>query len=212
MRDERLLELELGARIAALRERRGLERAALAERSGLDAAALTDFEEGRALPSVGQLVRLAGVLEVSVGQFFQRGVQKRRIEVVRSAERWLVDAPSEAAHRLNYRYQALSFNLTDKLMSPFLVEIPPASGEKTVTSQHAGEEFLFVLSGQLEVRIGGETHRLAPGDAIYYDSELEHSLRALEGAPVRVIACLAQPLRGEPDDALHRAFGQGRPL
>jgi transcriptional regulator with XRE-family HTH domain len=211
MKEERLQELELGARIAALRERRGLERAALAQRADVEAAALADYEEGRSTPSVGELVRLAGILDVSVGAFFQRGVQKRRVEVVRSGERWLVDPPSEAAHRLNYRYQSLSFTLSDKLMSPFLVEIPPAAVSGAATSQHAGEEFLFVLSGQLEVRVGGELHRLSPGDAIYYDSDLEHSLRALEGTSARVLACLAQPLHGpQADDGLHRAFGRGR--
>jgi len=210
MNDERLQELEVGARLAALRGRRGLDRRALAERAGIETALLADYEEGRATPSVGELVRLAGALEVHVGQFFQRGVQKRRVEVVRSGERWLVDPPSEAAHRLNYRYQSLSFKLSDKLMSPFLVEIPPSAVAEAVSSQHEGEEFLFVLSGQLEVRIGSDVHRLGPGDAIYYDSDLEHSLRALEGTAVRVLACLAQPLRVRPDDSLHRAFDRSR--
>jgi transcriptional regulator with XRE-family HTH domain len=210
MKDERLQELELGARVAALRARRGLERGALAQRAGIETSRLADYEEGRATPSVGELVRLAGALDVSVGHFFQSGVHKRRVEVVRSGERWLVDPPSEAADRLNYRYQSLSFKLSDKLMSPFLVEIPPASAAGAIHSQHEGEEFLFVLSGQLEVRIGSEVHRLAPGDAIYYDSALEHALRALEGSAVRVLACLAQPLRVRSDDALARAFDRNR--
>jgi len=171
---------------------------------------LAEYEDGRSTPSVGELVRLAGVLDVSVGYFFQAGVQRKRVEVVRSGERWLVDPPSEAAHRLNYRYQSLSFSLSDKLMSPFLVEIPPSPAAEAVSSQHEGEEFLFVLSGQLEVRIGGEVHRLSPGDSIYYDSELEHALRGLEGSAARVLACVAQPLRARPDDSLHRAFGRSR--
>jgi quercetin dioxygenase-like cupin family protein/DNA-binding XRE family transcriptional regulator len=206
--EDQLRELALGARIGALRERRGMAREELARRAALTEEALAEHEDGRSTPSVGELVRLAGVLDVSVGYFFQHGVQRKRVEVVRSGERWLVDPPSEAAHRLNYRYQSLSFKLSDKLMSPFLVEIPPSAVAEAVSSQHEGEEFLFVLSGQLEVRIGGEVHRLSPGDAIYYDSELEHSLRALEGAAVRVLACVAQPLRIRPDDSLHRAFGR----
>jgi quercetin dioxygenase-like cupin family protein len=95
-------------------------------------------------------------------------------------------------------------------MSPFLVEIPPSAVAEPIRSQHEGEEFLFVLSGQLEVRVGSEVHRLAPGDAIYYDSGLEHALRALEGSAVRVLACLAQPLRMPAENALHRAFDRSR--
>jgi transcriptional regulator with XRE-family HTH domain len=61
MNDERLQGLALGARIAALRERRGLERGALAQRADLEPEALADYEAGRSTPSVGELVRLAGV-------------------------------------------------------------------------------------------------------------------------------------------------------
>ena len=131
--------------------------------------------------------------------------------MVRSQERWAVEPPSEAARALNYRYQALSYRLTDKLMAPFLVEIPPDDAASVPFSAHAGEEFLFVLAGQLRVTIEEDEYHLAPGDSIYFDSRLDHSLRAAEGGLVRLLACVAQdPSRGgssEIGDALQGGPG-----
>ena len=208
MKDGDLLELELGQKLRRIREDRGLALSQLAQKSGLPEEQLEAFEESRAVPGIGQLSKIASTLDVSLGHFFQRTVPERRIEVVRSADRWTVQPQSEAARTLNYRYQALSYSLTDKLMAPFLVEIPPDDGGDAPTSLHDGEEFLFVLSGQLEVTVGGEVHRLSPGDSIYFDSRMEHSLRAAEGAPVRVVACVAQERRPGLENPIDRSYAR----
>jgi quercetin dioxygenase-like cupin family protein len=119
----------------------------------------------------------------------------------------MVEPHSELGETLSYRYQSLSYNLTDKLMSPFLVEIPPSESAEVTASTHGGEEFLFVLAGQLEVQVGGETHRMEPGDAIYFDSRLEHSLRAVEGTSVRLLACVAEGRAQLKDNPIGRAYG-----
>jgi transcriptional regulator with XRE-family HTH domain len=199
-------ELRIGQRIEELRGARGLTLSQVAARSGLPEERLRAFEAGREMPAVGDLVRLAGALDASVGHFFQRGRSTRRVEVVRAADRFVVEPRSSAARTLNYRYQSLSYALTDKLMSPFLVEIPPDEQAAAPTSQHEGEEFLFVLAGQLEVRVGDEVHRLAPGDSIYFDSRTEHSLRAVEGRLVRLVACIAEDRKPHPDDPIGRAY------
>ena len=206
MTDGDLLELELGQKLRRIREDRGLALSQLAQGSGLSEEQLGAFEESRAVPAIGELSKIASTLDVSLGHFFQRAIPERRVEVVRSADRWTVQPQSEAARTLNYRYQALSYSLTDKLMAPFLVEIPPDDSRQAPTSVHDGEEFLFVLSGQLDVAIGGDVHRLAPGDSIYFDSRLEHSLRAAEGAAVRVVACVAEERRPGLENPLHRSF------
>ena len=62
-----------------------------------------------------------------------------------------------------------------------------------------------MLSGQLEVSVGDETYRLEPGDAMYYDSRLEHSLRSVEGTSVRLLACIAQARRPRVQAPLGRS-------
>jgi transcriptional regulator with XRE-family HTH domain len=206
MNEEELFGLGIGERLRRLREDRGLSGAELARRSGIPEERIAAIEASRAVPGVGELVRLGGPLHVSVGAFFQRAISERRIELVRAGERWAVPPQSEAARTLNYRYQSLSHRLTDKLMSPFLVEVPPDPGVEAEASRHDGEEFLFVLSGELEVRVGGETHRLSPGDSIYFDSRLEHALRAVEGTSARILACIAERPHPDAESPIRRAY------
>jgi transcriptional regulator with XRE-family HTH domain len=205
MQDD-FLKLDVGGNLRRLREDHGLSLADLSRRSTLAEGALRDFEDGKAVPAVGELLKIANVLGVSIGHFFQTRIPDKRVEVVRASERWTVKARSEAGGALNYRYQSLSHGLTEKLMQPFLVEVPPGQDAAVTRSQHEGEEFLFVLGGVLEVEIGGERHRLEPGDTIYYDSRQPHTLRALEGATARLIACIAQHPNVTVKSGIDRAY------
>ena len=206
---EHRLRVNLGEQLRSLREHRGMSRDELAGRCKLDAQALAAFEEGREAPAIGELARIAPVLRVDLGSFFvRRPAGGARVEIVRAEQRWDVEPKTDTARALNYRYQALSYSLSDKAMFPFLVEIPPASTGEVTPSRHAGEEFLFVLEGQLEFELGGERHRLGPGDSVYFDSSAEHTLRAVEGTAVRLVACVAHAPARSPGNDLERAFGR----
>jgi transcriptional regulator with XRE-family HTH domain len=200
------LKLDVGGKLRRLREDNGLSLADLSRRAAIAESALRDYEDGRAVPAVGELLKIANVLGVSIGHLFQTRIPDKRVEVVRSSERWTVNARSEAGTALGYRYQSLSHGLTEKLMQPFLVEVPPGPDSALNRSQHEGEEFLFVLAGVLEVEIGGERLRLEPGDAIYYDSRQPHTLRALEGVTARLIACIAQHPNVTVKSGIDRAY------
>jgi len=207
MQQDDFLKLDVGGKLRRLREDHGLSLADLARRTTLKESALRSFEDGNSVPAVGELLKIANVLGVAIGSFFQTRIPDKRVEVVRVAERWTVKARSEAGGALNYRYQSLSHGLTEKLMQPFLVEVPPGEGDSALNrSQHEGEEFLFVLGGVLEVEIGGERHRLEPGDSIYYDSRQPHTLRALEGVTARLIACIAQHANVTQRSHIDRAY------
>jgi transcriptional regulator with XRE-family HTH domain len=206
MTQPELEELGLAEKLRRFRGDRGFALEELAARSGVPHDRLEAFESSREVPAIGDLVKLAGALDVSLGHFFQRAIPKRRVEVVHAQDRWTVEPKSEMARSHNYRYQSLSYNLTEKLMSPFLVEIPPDTSDEPLVSTHAGEEFLFVLSGRLEATVGGEVHRLSPGDSIYFDSRLEHALRAVEGTSVRMLVCVAEERRSPAENPIKRAY------
>jgi len=199
-------ELRLGTKLRALREEQQMTLEEVAQGAHLSPDELQRYETDESEPPIGELANLAAALGVSIDHFFQQSIPERRVEVVRASERWTVEPQSDAARASNYRYQALSYRLTEKLMAPFLVEIPPNENADIPTSKHVGEEFSLVLAGQLEIRIGEEVHRLGPGDAIYFDSQLEHSFRAVEGTSVRLVACIAQARRKRPDSDLNRSY------
>jgi len=205
MLDDDFLQLQLGGKLRRIREDHGRSIAEVATTTGIDEEQIRSYEANEGVPPIADLLKLANCLEVSVGHFFQSAIPEKRVEVVRAAERWTVHATQGAAVSLNYRYQALSHGLTDKLMSPFLIEIPPSDSSSVGSSSHQGEEFVFVLSGRVEISVGDEKVQLEPGDAMYYDSRLEHSLRSLDGASARLLACVAQPPRTRADSPLGRS-------
>ena len=75
-------------------------------------------------------------------------------------------------------------------MEPFLVEFDPNLTSQPHPVQHAGEEFLYLLEGQIELSHGAETYILDTGDSVYWDSNQPHSLKALGDQVARGIAVL----------------------
>jgi mannose-6-phosphate isomerase-like protein (cupin superfamily) len=199
--DEATFTRQLGGQLVRLREGRGLTLAAAAAASGLPPDRLHEYERGRALPALGELMVLARVFDVSLNPLFMCGPPVGGVEVVRANERWKVKPPTEAAAALNYRYEALAYRLTDKVMSPFHIEIPPGEDRAVEPLPHEGEEFHFILEGSVETTVGQETYRLAAGDAIYFDSRLQHSVRALGSVPARLLACLVNVRHQPPEES-----------
>jgi quercetin dioxygenase-like cupin family protein len=74
-------------------------------------------------------------------------------------------------------------------MEPFLVTLVPAETEEE-RSTHDGQEFIYVLEGIMEVRLGEEIHILDPGDAIYYDSTVPHLVKCHGNTATKILAVL----------------------
>jgi transcriptional regulator with XRE-family HTH domain len=183
---------EIGRKLRQMRERAGLSAGDLADRAGVPEEDLTAIERGDETPSVGLLLNVARALGVAPGHFFAGAAPPRRIEVVRAGERWRVErASSESGTSLSYSYEALSYRLTEKLMQPFLIEVRLGAEDAVQPSSHEGEEFMYVLEGELDLEIQDEKIRLGPGDSCYFDSRLPHVLRAASPLPPRVIVVVA---------------------
>jgi len=72
-------------------------------------------------------------------------------------------------------------------MEPFLVEFMPMETSEMVFTNHEGEEFHYVLEGKLEFRTDDRVEVLEPGDAIYFESDQNHSFRSLIEKPSRAV-------------------------
>ena len=88
-------------------------------------------------------------------------------------------------------FHPLAPRKTDRNMEPFLVDVHPDSGDAPL-NEHEGEEFIYVLSGRIEVRYGKDVHQLDAGDSIYYESVVPHHLHAL-GGDARILAVIYAP-------------------
>ena len=77
-----------------------------------------------------------------------------------------------------YSYQDLAAGFQRRIMAPFLVTIEPADSPLTL-NVHSGQEFNYVLEGEIELSVGGHVTRMRPGDSIMFDSLRPHGLRAI---------------------------------
>ena len=74
-------------------------------------------------------------------------------------------------------------------MEPFLVTLEPSEVEEE-RSTHDGQEFIFVLHGEMEVRLGEDIHILEQGDSIYYDSSVPHLVKCHGKEASKILAVL----------------------
>ena len=88
-----------------------------------------------------------------------------------------------------YEFESLAPYKKDRHMEPFLVTLEPARTEHE-RSTHDGQEFIYVLKGRMEVRLGDEIHVLDPGDSIYYDSTVPHLVKCHGEEPTKILAVL----------------------
>ncbi len=152
---------------------------------------LSRIETEEIAPTVAALVNIASALGTTVDTFFQDRPFTDRVEVVRAGEGREVkrtQQPDEG--RLTYQYESLAYRLPGKHMEPFLVEFSLDTDEKPQPMKHDGEEFLFILEGDVEFVSDNDRVVLHPGDAIYYYSTTPHRLRGLGTVPPKAIAVL----------------------
>jgi transcriptional regulator with XRE-family HTH domain len=178
----------LGDRIRRVREMRGLTVKDLSSRTGIDTDTLGRIESSKLIPALGQLVRLGKALDMKMGYFISPGIDKP-MTVVLKHERRPVSRYGEAKSMLyGYSYESLAPDKANRLMEPFIITLVPTGTEEYST--HAGQEFLYVLEGEIKVQVGDRADSLKAGDAVYYDSNQPHVVRCVGTAPAKVLAVL----------------------
>lgn len=186
---DRDIPVNVGERVRKVRENRGLSLEDISQRTGLDASFLEQIEDGSAAPPLGAVIKLAKALEMKMGYFIS-GEEDQPYTIVRRTDRRVISRyDSGKGKHYGYEYESLAPHKKDRHMEPFLVTLVPAETEDE-RSSHDGQEFIFVLDGTMEVRLGEEILALEPGDAIYYDSTVPHLVKCRGDRPARILAVL----------------------
>ena len=177
---EELKDLNLGQKIKTLRQRKGLTLQQMADKTSLSVPLLSQIESEVVAPPVATLLKISKALNVNIGYFFQEEESGKRAVIVRKNERKQVFRRiHEDPSKVGYYYESLAYPKADKHMEPFQVQFEVKKKEDLVFFNHKGEEFVFVLEGQLECNYEDETFLLDPGDSLYFDSSFPHAFRAV---------------------------------
>jgi transcriptional regulator with XRE-family HTH domain len=161
--------LILGDRLRAAREQRGLTLDQLAERSGLSKAHLSRLESGERQPSIAALLDLANVLGVRVSTVLGEDVGSAPIAV---------HGPDEPRHETGGLSIASASGYADsRALEALRVTVSP-NRPVAVPARHRGEEWIYVLSGILELEYAGQLYELRAGSSAHFDADRPHRMTA----------------------------------
>lgn len=186
------MEVKVGEKLKDLREDLAVSLDELAIKTGISAAMLSQIENHLVSPPLGTLIKIARALGVDTGHFFRSADKGRHMfSLVRHNERKQVSrVASNEGINYGYEYESLGYDLGDRRMEPFFITLKPSPFEDKGLSSHAGEEFIYVLDGEMEIVLDQHRDVLGAGDSIYYKSITPHRVGAHGNKETKIIAVL----------------------
>lgn len=201
------LHEDVGPRLRARREERGLSLRELARRLGISPSAVSQIETGKSRPSVSTLYSIVTELGMSLDELFsgepgeERSAENASVEapvadpksapergggderhVQRAGTRHAIDLES------GVRWERLTPHSDPDVDFLYLAyDVGGSSSENNQFMRHPGREYGLVERGVLEITVGFETFELGPGDSISFDSTIPHRLRNAGTEPVHAI-------------------------
>ena len=188
-------ENRLGIKIRQLREAREMTVEELAEESQNNVDLIKQLENGALVPSLTPLLKIARALGVRLGTFLDDMPQSGPVVVRAGTSEKVVrfSGKVEQAKESALDFYSLASDKADRHMEPFIIDIHPSSEEKHKLSSHEGEEFIYILKGEIEIFYGKDTHKLSAGDSIYYDSIVPHDVHATGEESAKILAVIYAP-------------------
>lgn len=180
----------IGARIGTYRERLGLSIDDLAKNAGIDVALMGRIEQGKTYPPIGIMVKIARALGQRLGTFMDDQTFDDPL-IVKTLDRKEETSSHNGATSEHQHYFPLAKGKPDRHMEPFFIVVEPTKERKL--SSHEGEEFVIVVSGEVELVYGKETFTLRTGDSMYYNSVVPHHLGAAGGVKAEIYAIIYMP-------------------
>jgi len=155
-----------GHRLSRLRARKKISLESLSEKTGLTVKDLENIESGSVFPPVGDILKISRALTVDPDRLLSKEGESKQKRVD--------DFNRRAA---SYLYKVLTPEAHDKHLRAFRITIPAGEEHPKISYQHEGEEFIYVLDGQLEITVGSKKTRLKQAGSLHFNSGVKHSLR-----------------------------------
>lgn len=160
--------MDIGKKIKELREARNLNIKKLSELVECTPSLISQLERGKTDPSISMLKKIAEALSVNIVDFFMKSINDEDIVTGRDGR---IDIQLK---RWDARIQSLVKNVTNKKMQPFYTVIKPGGGSHGMYS-HEGEEFGYILQGELELMLNDKIHKVRKDESFYFSSQIPHN-------------------------------------
>ena len=171
--------MNIGEKIKSLRIQNSLTQEELADRSELTKGFISQLERDLTSPSIATLVDILDGLGTNLKDFFSENIDEK---IVFSKE----DAFETENDDLKYILKWIVPNAQKNMMEPVLIEIE-SNGRTKEDSPHEGEEFGYVINGNVFIHIGSQKHRVKKGESFYYKANANHYISNEGKAKAKVI-------------------------
>lgn len=177
----------IGLQIRSLRKRQDITAAELAHQAGLSAGMLSKIETGSVSASLESLESLARALNVPLTTFFATYEERSDCSYVPAGKGVTID---RRGTKVGHQYQLLGHSLSgDVVVEPYLITLSNEA-EPYPVFQHAGVEFIYMLTGAVVYRHADKTYPLRPGDALMFDSSAPHGPEELTELPMTYLSII----------------------
>jgi transcriptional regulator with XRE-family HTH domain len=177
----------IGLQIRSLRKRQDITAAELAHQAGLSAGMLSKIETGSVSASLESLESLARALNVPLTTFFAAYEERSDCSYVPAGKGVTID---RRGTKVGHQYQLLGHSLSgDIVVEPYLITLSNEA-EPYPVFQHAGVEFIYMLTGAVVYRHADKTYPLRPGDALMFDSAAPHGPEELTELPMTYLSII----------------------
>jgi mannose-6-phosphate isomerase-like protein (cupin superfamily) len=180
------LSIDVGTHLRTVRTMYGLSQRELAKRAGVTNGLISLIEQNRVSPSVSSLKKVLDGIPMSLAEFFTLDLSASP-QVFFTGEE-LVDLGDR-----NVSLRLVAARRANRAMSVMHEMYAPGADTGTDMIRHAGEEGGVVVSGRIELTVGGESRVLGPGDAYYFTSAIPHRFRNVGSEPCEIISASTPP-------------------
>ena len=177
---------QIAVRIRELREIYEISLESLAEEFEITKEQYEEYESGEVDIPVSFLYKFANKFSVELTAILTGDYPKLQTYcLVRKGKGVSVE------RRKEYKYRSLAYNFINKKAEPFLVTVEPNLEDAPISYNfHPGQEFNYLLEGELEIIIDEHELILKEGDSLFFDSNIKHGMRALGNKPAKFLAII----------------------
>ena len=176
------LYTEIAMRLRALREDENLSVSTLATQLKMSEKMIESYESGTIEIPVGYLHAISARFGVSLTALLSgEEAHLHKFCLVRKGEGFQVDRCKD------YDYKSLAHLFDGRTMEPFQISVPVKPIDEITFNSHPGQEFIYMVKGELEIILDKQEIQLQPGDSLYFDSQIPHALRTLSEEPAEFI-------------------------
>ena len=161
------IEEQIGAKIRNLRNQNGLTQEELADRTELTKGFISQMERGLTAPSVSTLLDIVECLGTNLSDFFH---EENELQIVYPKEDYF---EKEDEHKNSITW--LIATAQSRSMEPILVQLQPGQSMPE-DKPHEGEEFGYVLDGEIRLHYGEDVYTVRKGDSFIFPANRKHKI------------------------------------